>query len=764
MLFYLSKKVVIHIATITTGLRMYDQMTGVLRNVTRSLNLTLSAMEDVQRTSNRAFDTRQFEAARRSIQQTELSIRSIDSSIQRNTSEQRRFNAELRNGSNDADSLTRKILSIAGAYIGIRATSRFLLGGSKYFIEFEQQMANVRAITQATDTEFKMLNEEAKKLGRTTVFSATQSAEGMQYLAQAGWTTNQIIAGMPGLLSLAAASGEDLARTTDIISDTMTGFRMAASESNTVADIFAYTASSANTNVAMMGETMKYVAPIAESFGASIQQTSALIGMAANAGIKASQAGTSLRAGFLRMSDPKARAEMALDKLNVSFVDTKGNMKDVQEIVKDLSYAFSKLNNSSQLAAAQRIFGAEAATAWLSIIKQGPEALNEWVESLENADGTAAKMSEIMINTTEGKIKLFMSQIEGVWIDFYDRLSKGTTGEAFSNVLNGLVLALQSILPILEQIIIFTGYVINFMTEHADILGPVIYGLVSALGTWLIMIGLIAVKTAILNAILGTNPLVLIISLVLGVVAALIHAWKTNDKFAAGLMRTWNAILNFFDTIPAYFWSLAEMMVKPFVMWAKTIGKIYDSVINGIIKGINTVLKLVNKVTGSALEIQTKFSFENIATKALDFAGAKKDAAFDRASKKAAEREQKVIDMLNNRASKRAAEQASGGNLGLEKQINDLNGTGIQQLGALNDSNKKLGKISDSVDISKEDLQVMRELAEMKNIQNFVTLTPTVNVEATSTGGGFDIDTMIARITESLENEIASSASATIMV
>ncbi|AZK48701.1 hypothetical protein [Paenibacillus lentus] len=331
--------------------------------------------------------------------------------------------------------------------------------------------------------------------------------------------------------------------------------------------------------------------------------------------------------------------------------------------------------------------------------------------------------------------------------------------------------------------------VYNFFSTNWPYIAPIVYGVVGAFVVMksvvmmnaiaqgaaaaattvqtLAMFAQIAVTQGLkvawagLNAVMKANVIFLVVTAVIGLITWLIHLWNTNDKFAVALYKAWNGILNFFDTIPAYFWQLVEWMMKPFEWWAGSIGKIYDAVINGIISGINAVLELINKVTGSSYEIQAKFNMEDVAGKIAEFAGAQKDAAYAMAGIKAQERAQKETAFLNDRANKRAqdqiAKQANMANsLGAFGGAGMLPGEGIKNIDKVN----KIGKIEDKVDISSEDLKTMRELAEMKSIQNYVTLTPTVSVE-----GGMhvrqesDIDEIAARLASRLEEEIASGGS-----
>jgi hypothetical protein len=255
-----------------------------------------------------------------------------------------------------------------------------------------------------------------------------------------------------------------------------------------------------------------------------------------------------------------------------------------------------------------------------------------------------------------------------------------------------------------------------------------------------------------LNAAMKANVIILIISIIIGLIVWVIKLWKTNDDFAAGIMRAWNSILNFFDRLPAYFWQLAEGMLQPFISWAKSIGGIYDGTINGIIGGINKVLGLVNKLTGSKFEIGTNFNMEDFANKALDFASGKKELAFAAAETNAFSREQKVLDMLNNRSAMRTANEAIGpispGSEILDKWNQNANIDRVNEV----------GKIEDTVDISSEDLKVMRELAEMKSIQNFITLTPTVQLTGDiHNHEASDVEDMVGQLVESLRTQMAVS-------
>ena len=323
------------------------------------------------------------------------------------------------------------------ATVGIAAAP--FIGMIDTAMDFEQAMSKVQAITRSDADAMQKLTDNARMLGETTQFSATQAAQAMSYLGMAGWDANQIIGGMPGLLALAAAGGTDLARTADIVSDDLTAFGLSADQAGHMADVFAVTVTRTNTNVEMLGETMKYAAPVATAFGASMEETAALAGIMANSGIKASQAGTALRSGFLRLAGPpkaaskamdalgismseaqaqQQEAKAALEALGVSMDDVSGKPKKMAAILTELKNKTADLSREEKLASLKAIFGTEAATGWLSVLEAGPETFEKLVAEMENSDGEAQKMAETMMNNAKGAWTQFKSAVEGVAISF----------------------------------------------------------------------------------------------------------------------------------------------------------------------------------------------------------------------------------------------------------------------------------------------------------------------------------------------------------
>lgn len=289
--------------------------------------------------------------------------------------------------------------------------------------EFEAQMSTVAAISGATGNELAALEAKAKEMGATTQFSATEAGQAMEYMAMAGWKSSDMVDGISGIMNLAAASGEDLASTSDIVTDALTAFGMTASDSGRFADVLAAASSNANTNVAMLGESFKYVAPLAGTLGYSAEDASIALGLMANAGIKGSQAGTSLKTALANMSAPTDKQAAAMKKLGLSLTDGEGNMKSMREVMVDMRSNFAGLSEAEQTAAASTIFGKEAMSGMLAIINASEEDFNKLTNAIDNSSGAAAEMAAIRLDNLEGDITLLKSGLEGLGIEIYQGIN-----------------------------------------------------------------------------------------------------------------------------------------------------------------------------------------------------------------------------------------------------------------------------------------------------------------------------------------------------
>lgn len=290
-------------------------------------------------------------------------------------------------------------------------------------MDFDSQMSTVAAISGATGEEFEILRAKAQEMGATTAFSATESAQAMEYMAMAGWKTTDITNGLAGVMNLAAASGEDLATTSDIVTDAMTAFGMSADQSTYFADVLAQTATNANTNVGMMGETFKYVAPLAGAMGYNIEDMSAAIGLMANAGIKGSQSGTSLRNIITNLASPTDTVAGAMDDLGISLTDSDGKTKSFGETLSDLRISFADLDEVQKTQYASAIAGKEGMSGLLALINSSDEDFDKLTDSIKNCTGASEKMAEIRLDNLEGDVTLFKSALEGAQIAITDKLT-----------------------------------------------------------------------------------------------------------------------------------------------------------------------------------------------------------------------------------------------------------------------------------------------------------------------------------------------------
>lgn len=292
---------------------------------------------------------------------------------------------------------------------------------------FEAGMSEVQAISGASGKDLEKLSAKAKQMGATTKFSATESATALKYMAMAGWKTNQMVSGLSGVMNLAAASGEDLGTVSDIVTDSMTAFGLKAKDSGHFADVLAKASSSSNTNVAMMGETFKYVAPLAGSMKYSIEDTATAIGLMANAGIKGSQAGTSLRSIITRLVKPPKDAATALNVLGISTTKADGSMKPLRETMAELREKFSGLTESQKASYASSIAGQEAMSGLLAIVNASDSDFNKLQKAIDNSSGAAKKQADVMNNNLQGALYDLGSVAESVGIGIYEDIKTPLT-------------------------------------------------------------------------------------------------------------------------------------------------------------------------------------------------------------------------------------------------------------------------------------------------------------------------------------------------
>lgn len=335
--------------------------------------------------------------------------------------------------SQKVDKAFSKMMKVAksATLIGGTAATAAVTGAVKVGSSFESQMSTVEAISGAAEKQIMQLEEKAKEMGATTKFTATESGQAMEYMAMAGWKTKDMLNGIGGIMDLAAASGEDLAGTSDIVTDALTAFNLQAKDSAHFADILAQASSNSNTNVSMMGETFKYVAPVAGSLGYTAEDTAVSIGLLANAGIKASQGGTIMRklmsetaGGITLVSKAYAKAGEKTGKYKIETANADGSMKDWSQTVEVLREQFSKMTEEEQAMNAESIAGKTAMSGLLAIVNASDKDYEKLTNSIDNASGAAKRMAKIRLDNLQGDVTIFQSALEGKGIELYDELKE----------------------------------------------------------------------------------------------------------------------------------------------------------------------------------------------------------------------------------------------------------------------------------------------------------------------------------------------------
>lgn len=415
--------------------------------------------------------------------------------------------------------------------------------------DFDSAMAEVQAISGATGGEFDSLRDKAKEMGAKTKFSASESAEAMKYMAMAGWKTEDMLSGIGGIMDLAAASGENLGSVSDIVTDALTAFGLQAKDSAHFSDVLAAASNNANTNVSMLGESFKYVAPVAGSLGFSVEDTSTALGIMANNGIKASAAGTALRTILTNMVKPTDQMQAAMDTLGFSMTDNEGNMKSLNRIMVDLRSGFDGLSESEKASVAASLAGKEGMSGLLAIVNTGEEDFNKLTDAINSADGTAQTMSDTMLNNLGGQLTILKSTLEGIAISFGDILMPAIQKiteklQDFANWLNNLdedqkktIVTIATVVAAIGPVLLILGNLFKTLSK----ISGVIQTLPNVLGV------ITGVFRSIGTAIAGISaPLVAVIAAIGLLVAAFKHLWDTNEEFRNRVTAIWESVKNKF--------------------------------------------------------------------------------------------------------------------------------------------------------------------------------------------------------------------------
>lgn len=464
---------------------------------------------------------------------------------------------------------------------------------------FEQSMSKVKAISGATTGEMDKLNAKALEMGEKTKFSAKESADAFTYMAMAGWKTEDMLQGIDGIMNLAAADGLDLATTSDIVTDAITAFGLSAKDSAHFADVLAVASSSANTNVEMLGESFKYVAPVAGSLGYSVEDTAVALGIMANSGIKASQAGTSLRAALTRMVKPTDEVEANMRKYGITLTNADGSMKSLDEVMGQLRSSLGGLSEAERSQAAAALFGQEAMSGMLAIINSSDKDFETLTGAINNADGAAQEMAETMMDNTAGAIEQMRGSLETLGISIGDILSPMIRGVA--DAIRGLADWMNGLDPTTKGIIVTIGLLVASAGPLLIAIGKIATGVsglisfASYIAPLLSKIGSAAtaafgiLKTVALgafNAILA-HPIIAGIAAIIAIIIALYNNCEWfRDGVNKVLGEIWNFVQNAFNSIKDFITKTVPETIDNVIKWFKELpGNIWNalvSVINGV--------------------------------------------------------------------------------------------------------------------------------------------------------------------------------------
>lgn len=518
-----------------------------------------------------------------------------------------------------AETLNGKITALGGGLSNVGKTMTIgftapLLGLGVAAVntagDFEYSLSKVRAVTGATAEDMKVLKDAAIELGSTTSFSATEAANGMEFLGQAGYDTTQIIAAMPGILDLAAASGTELAQTAEIVSSSMNAFGLSAEQSSHFADVLAQAAASSNANVVDLGEGFKYVAPVATAFGMTLEETTAALSLMANAGIKGGQGGTALRGALTRLINPSDEAAIAMKELGINIADAEGNMLPFQEIMKMTRAGMSGLTEEQKNQAMATIFGQEALSGMMAVVNSTDEEFGKLTDGLVNSDGAAAEMAATMKDNLKGSIDNFSSSIEGVVIALGDRLIP--TIRSAVDTMNGWVVWFNNLsdaqkdqiakivmmVAALGPLLFIFGKLITFVAT----VGSAISTLGGLFGGAAVAAEGVAVGAGSAGGALAllTGPVGIVIGIIAGLIAIFVALYNNNEQFRNNMNMVWEQLK---ITLGAIWKSLGDLAIAVFGAlqafwdrWGADIVQIFKAVFDVIIGIVNGALGIVQGI------------------------------------------------------------------------------------------------------------------------------------------------------------------------
>lgn len=543
-------------------------------------------------------------------QNLQREIASTKGKLQQLTEEQSKFGSvgaqqiaavgeKVKSVGDGMQSVGQKLMPVTVAIGGIGAAA------IKTTADFDSSMSNVSAISGATGKDLQALRDKAREMGAQTKFSASESADAMSYMAMAGWKTEDMLNGISGVMDLAAASGEDLATTSDILTDGLTAFGLSAQDSGRMADVMAAASSNANTNVSLLGESYKYCASTAGAMGYSLEDVTESLGLMANAGVKGSQAGTSLKTAMINLAKPTSQMQAVMDKYHISITNTDGSMKSWNEVVDMLRTNLGGLSEAEQTSAAATIFGKESVAGMLSVINAAPADVEKLNSAIKNSTGTAKEMADTMNDNLTGQLTILKSQLEELALSFGELLMPAirnivTAIQGFVDKLNGMsdsqrqvIVTIALVIAAIAPLLIVVGKVVSTVGQVMT-LAPKIVNMANTIGS-----GLKA-----LWGILAANPILLVVAAIAALVAGLVFAYNHCETFRNIVDTAFNAIkttvtnvvttvVGFFtQTIPSAFNSL-KTAVSPVL---DAIKSAFETAFNAIANVVTVAVNVIKNI------------------------------------------------------------------------------------------------------------------------------------------------------------------------
>ena len=601
--------------TNTELLSQKQRLLGDAVSETRNKLDTLKTASDQANISlaNGEITQEQYDALQREIAETTLELKRLEEQAKLSNTAVQEIAAKgekLKTMGDNISGVGEKFLPATAAVVGLGTAA------VKTASDFDTGMSKVAAISGATGSDLDALRDKAREMGAKTKFSASEAAAAMEYMAMAGWKTSDMLGGIEGIMNLAAASGEDLATTSDIVTDALTAFGLSADDAGHFADILAAASSNANTNVSMMGETFKYAAPIAGALGYSAEDTALAIGLMANAGIKGSQAGTSLRKMMTELSGEIKIAGEAIGTVTIQTTNADGSMRELNDILMDCREAFSHLSESEKAAAAEALVGKTAMSGFLAIMNASEADVNKLSEAIANCDGVSQQMADTMQDNLEGQLTILKSQLQELAISF---------GEILIPAIRGIVSAIQGVVDWLNSLSEGTKRIITTIALLVAAIGPVlivvgkvmsaigtimtwapkIAGAISTVMSWgpKIMSAITAVKGAIssLWAVLAANPIVLIIAAVAALVAAFIYLWNNSEGFRNFWINLWETLKNAVTVAVEAIGNFLSQAWTAITTTAQTVWTAISEFFSGVWEGIKTIVSTATEAISTAI-------------------------------------------------------------------------------------------------------------------------------------------------------------------